>query len=372
MQPFVVLTFIISTDVTDVFPRGAVLAYTGEVIPPDFLQCDNSGTPLDIPELDPSFRGLVPSLWGKIVVGAGNGAGLSSRLVGKTGGLENVTLSVLTMPAHSHDLEAVDNGDGIPTNSTVGALPALAVIASTGTVLAMGPTCITAVGGSQPHNNVAPSVYVRWMVAVVATKPPLGGLVHSAAPLKNPAPGEMVAVGQKISRSDLLSVFARGLLGVAPDTRDSFARGTNDTSLVGRVQGEAVHTLTLGELPAHSHASLGLTGTAGDGITTGTVGFGAISTNLYDPLLPNQVAFMDQNMILDTGGAQPHDNMSPYYVTETIMYCAEVCSSDAGGTSCICDPLTGVCSVQATAPVVTAPGPVTVQGKKRCERLRFN
>jgi hypothetical protein len=140
-------------------------------------------------------------------------------------------------------------------------------------------------------------------------------------------------------------------------------------------------TLTTAQLPVHRHFFRSSTNAATQ--TDARAGSLAQFTSV-DVVLPYRTMatapirwptslflfvcfFMDQNMILDAGGAQPHENMSPYYVAETIMYCAEACSSDAGGTSCICDPLTGVCSVQATAPV-TAPGPVTVQGKKRCGR----
>jgi microcystin-dependent protein len=47
----------------------------------------------------------LPNLSGRRVVGAGNGPGLSSYVLGQVGGSENISLTLDQMPAHIHPLQ---------------------------------------------------------------------------------------------------------------------------------------------------------------------------------------------------------------------------------------------------------------------------
>jgi microcystin-dependent protein len=47
----------------------------------------------------------LPDLRGRAVIGAGQGPGLSSYVVGEQGGVENNTMSQTQMPAHTHPLQ---------------------------------------------------------------------------------------------------------------------------------------------------------------------------------------------------------------------------------------------------------------------------
>src|SRR5271170_5227535 len=53
----------------------------------------------------------LPNLQARASMGAGNGPGLTPRVLGETDGVQNVTLLTTELPAHSHTLEA-DSGGG--------------------------------------------------------------------------------------------------------------------------------------------------------------------------------------------------------------------------------------------------------------------
>jgi microcystin-dependent protein len=82
---------------------------------------------------------------------------------------------------------------------------------------------------------------------------------------------------------------------------------------LGEGSGETAHTLTLQELPAHSHILQGAA-TNGDTPIPTTL---ANANNLYSTAAPNTT--LTPGSIANTGGSQPHDNMSPYLVLNFII-----------------------------------------------------
>lgn len=71
-------------------PSGGIIMWNGSVPPAGWALCDGSnGT---------------PDLRGRFVLGSGQSGNLSSRLLGDTGGEEEVTLSIAEMPAHAHNV----------------------------------------------------------------------------------------------------------------------------------------------------------------------------------------------------------------------------------------------------------------------------
>jgi len=82
---------------------------------------------------------------------------------------------------------------------------------------------------------------------------------------------------------------------------------------LGQVGGELAHTLVVTELPAHNHV---LQGTAANGDTPLPTTL-ANANNLYSTAQPN--TSLTPGSIGDTGGTQPHDNMSPYLVLNFII-----------------------------------------------------
>lgn len=71
---------------------------------------------------------MLPDLQGRAVIGAGQGLGLSSYILGQVGGNESVAISSEQIPMHTHPVtysisqdSATDASSGVTTNNTYGA-----------------------------------------------------------------------------------------------------------------------------------------------------------------------------------------------------------------------------------------------------------
>jgi microcystin-dependent protein len=121
----------------------------------------------------------LPDLRSRLAMGQGNGAGLTPRVIGETGGEENHTLLVSETPLHTHALRAA-SATGTPTN-----LPGNTVVlgqsANGGVALSlyatdsnpsqpMAPTAIGSTGG-QPHSNLMPYNTLNFCIALVGIYP---------------------------------------------------------------------------------------------------------------------------------------------------------------------------------------------------------
>ena len=115
----------------------------------------------------------LPNLVGAVPMGQGQGAGLTSRLMGRTGGTTAVTLTAVEMAAHTHAVSAT-------TAAGTGASPSGALWAENktgrqtvpdyydstyaGDLAAMRP--LGDAGGNLPHNNLAPYLVVSFVIAL--------------------------------------------------------------------------------------------------------------------------------------------------------------------------------------------------------------
>ena len=116
----------------------------------------------------------LPNLAGNVAIGAGQGPGLTNRNLGEQGGVATVTLSGAQMPAHSHSLNA--------TPASASKTPAGAALAPSsngapffrapGNVTPMSSQALTAVGGSQPHENRQPGLAMMFCIALLGIFPP--------------------------------------------------------------------------------------------------------------------------------------------------------------------------------------------------------
>jgi microcystin-dependent protein len=78
----------------------------------------------------------------------------------------------------------------------------------------------------------------------------------------------------------------------------------------GQAAGEVNHTLTVLEMPAHTHVPAGAS-TANLAVPTGSLPGKGTSANFY---APSQNTGMNPATVSSVGGSQPHQNMPPYLV----------------------------------------------------------
>jgi microcystin-dependent protein len=122
----------------------------------------------------------LPNLQGCVIVGQGQGPGLSPYEIGQAGGASSVTFNVNELPSHNHNVpaSATAGHGGVPgptvalgsggrgsqpiyaTPSAQGASPATMAAAECGSA-----------GGSQPHNNMMPYLVLNYIIAVAGIFP---------------------------------------------------------------------------------------------------------------------------------------------------------------------------------------------------------
>lgn len=111
----------------------------------------------------------LPDLRGRIPIHHGNGYILADR-----GGVEEITLTVNQIPAHSHVMMASGNVANTP-------LPANSVLATSSQVTAffgeppgnqnMHSSMLMSTGGSQPHSNMQPYLCVSFIISLFGIFP---------------------------------------------------------------------------------------------------------------------------------------------------------------------------------------------------------
>ncbi|EFM10883.1 Tail Collar domain protein [Paenibacillus curdlanolyticus YK9] len=104
-----------------------------------------------------------------------------------------------------------------------------------------------------------------------------------------------------------------------PDYRGRVQVSASNTIPLGTVGGEESHTLTLNEMPAHTHnvsaSTVDATSKAPQGMTW------AVPGNKANSFATTIDKYMSGEAIGTTGGSQPHNNMQPYL---TLNYCIAV------------------------------------------------
>jgi len=117
----------------------------------------------------------LPNLQGAAPMHPGQGPGLSLHDLGESGGSDTVTLLESESPAHSHAFGAdtVDPADtNVPSPNASFAQSSGGTLYQTAAGAQLAPQAISAVGGGQPHNNLAPYLTLNFNIALQGIFPP--------------------------------------------------------------------------------------------------------------------------------------------------------------------------------------------------------
>lgn len=117
----------------------------------------------------------LPDLQGRVVVGAGQGPGLSPWDLGEMAGEDSVTLLSPQMPAHSHQVTGMNNpgtqpapGDTAYLSRDIRTGSGLIQYMQTGGVPAtsMAPNTLGSSGNTMPHDNQQPFQVLNYCIAM--------------------------------------------------------------------------------------------------------------------------------------------------------------------------------------------------------------
>jgi microcystin-dependent protein len=167
----------------------------------------------------------LPDLRGRTVVHAGQGTGLTNRMLGESFGVENVTLTQAQMRSHHHSLPFDGN-----TTST---------------------------GGSQPFTNMQPSLVMNYGMPINAPYPvlPTGTAQTPFLSQVQLFAGTMLPAGYAAPNGQLLNGQTNFAL---PDLRGRTIIGAGQgpglsNRSVGEEAGVESLALSVGQLPPHMH-----------------------------------------------------------------------------------------------------------------------
>ena len=116
----------------------------------------------------------LPDLRGRIVVGIGNGPGLTPRTLGEMSGTETNTLLVTNLPPHNHAIKAVtsEGNQNSPTNNLPADTKTLDKEYSSATAnTTMNPTMVGNTGNGTPVNNMQPYTSIGYYIALQGVYP---------------------------------------------------------------------------------------------------------------------------------------------------------------------------------------------------------
>ena len=158
---------------------GEIRMFAGNFAPAGWMFCDGSLLPISENEtlfqlIGTTYGGDgqstfgLPDLRGRLPVHQGNGFVLA-----ETGGVEEVTLTVNQIPAHTHAMLASTNvsQDTSPSGKVLGQSGSALLYIQDTTDSNMSPQAVTSVGGSQSHTNFQPYLCVSFIISLFGIFP---------------------------------------------------------------------------------------------------------------------------------------------------------------------------------------------------------
>jgi microcystin-dependent protein len=168
---------------------GEIKLFAGSFAPAGWAMCQ--GQLMPISENDTLFNLIgttyggdgqqtfgLPDLQGRLPVHMGQGPGISQNyVIGEKGGVESVTLSLQQIPIHNHSMLATAANQQLgPLNayfanatSSQSGVNTYSNAAAADTALV--GTSLQPVGGSQPHDNMQPTLGISYIISLFGIFP---------------------------------------------------------------------------------------------------------------------------------------------------------------------------------------------------------
>ncbi|MDG3442896.1 phage tail protein [Nitrospirillum amazonense] len=173
---------------------GEIRIFAGPYVPVDWAACDGSTQSLSQNQalfalIGTTYGGNgvtnfnLPDYRGRTPIGQGQGTGLTSRVLGQSGGTETVTLTQANTPAHTHGFSASTatgsdlnaSGNLVASYTATTSIKGLYTSDTTATTVQLETGVITSAlgsgGGTVPHNNMMPFIAVGYIMAIQGIYP---------------------------------------------------------------------------------------------------------------------------------------------------------------------------------------------------------
>jgi microcystin-dependent protein len=167
---------------------GEIRMFGGNFQPAGWMFCDGQLLPISENETLFNLIGTtyggdgqstfgLPDLRGRVPIHQGTGSSGTPYVLAQSGGTESVTLTSNQMPTHNHSALAASTGQ---VASPAGAVLAVATSTQTGMKIysttvtpntALNANSISPVGGSQPHDNIQPTLAVSFIISLFGIFP---------------------------------------------------------------------------------------------------------------------------------------------------------------------------------------------------------
>jgi microcystin-dependent protein len=159
---------------------GEIRMFGGNFPPSGWLFCEGQLLPISENETLFNLIGTtyggdgqntfgLPDLRGRLPMHQGGGFTLA-----ETGGAETVTITINTMPSHTHPFLACGNtGSGSnPQGNVIDQMSgAILVYKEQPATAAMSPLAVSSIGGNQPHDNFQPYLCVDFIISLFGIFP---------------------------------------------------------------------------------------------------------------------------------------------------------------------------------------------------------
>lgn len=160
---------------------GEIRMFAGNFAPAGWMLCE--GQLMSIAENEVLFQLIgttyggdgqstfaLPDLRGRLPLHQNPPGGF---LMATSGGVEQVTLTVNQIPAHTHPVLANSGSGGAssPQNNLLATTVGDIYSGVTGNQVNMSPQAVSSTGGSQPHNNFQPYLCVNFIISLFGLFP---------------------------------------------------------------------------------------------------------------------------------------------------------------------------------------------------------